>query len=246
MLSPRVIPCLLLDYDRLVKTSGFAAPVYLGDPLHAVRIFQEKGAGELMILDRSASKLGPSFALLHTLARHCRLPLTYGGGIRSLEDMKQLCALGIDKVSLNTLAHTDPACVSRAAALFGSQSIVVSIDVRLEKDGTYRVYTHNGHRRTAHDPVSYARRMQEAGAGELLLQSIDRDGAMHGYDRELIRSVSAAVTIPVIAVGGAGTVDHVSEALRAGASAAAAGSLFVFCGDKKAVLLNFPSRFARV
>ena len=244
MLPPRVIPCLLLRKQGLVKTIRFQNPTYVGDPTNAVRIFNDKEVDELVFLDIAASSDGqpPQFELLARMTSECFMPLCYGGGVRTIADMHRLFTLGIEKVSLNTEAAKRPEFVREAANIFGSSSIVVSIDVRRRILGRYEVVTSGGRQRTGLDPVAFAIRMQEMGAGELLLTSVERDGTGTGYDLELVKSVSSAVSVPVIACGGAGSVRDLVRAVReGGASAAAAGSLFVFHGPHRAVLITYPS-----
>jgi cyclase len=244
MLFPRVIPCLLLRGRGLVKTRRFADPVYVGDPINAIRIFNEKEVDELMLLDiaASAERRGPDLRLLSQVTSECFMPLAYGGGITSTEQMSELFALGIEKVVLNRAAFENAEVVRAGAERFGSQSIVVSIDVRRRLWGGYRVFARNGTQDTGHEPVAFARLMRDLGAGELLLTSIDHDGMREGYDLDLIRSVSSVVDIPVVASGGAGSTADLQKAVEAGASAAAAGSLFVFQGRHRAVLISFPAR----
>jgi cyclase len=243
MVRTRVIPCLLLKNLGLVKTVRFKHPTYVGDPINAVRIFNDKEVDELVFLDITATleRRPPPFELIGKIASECFMPFCYGGGIRRLEHVTQLFTLGVEKVALNSTAAENPRFVNEVASIAGSQSVVVSIDVKRNLFGRYRVYTHSGTTRTENDPVDYARRMQDSGAGEILLTSIDRDGTMTGYDLELIQRVSAAVTLPVVACGGASQIGDFVAAIDAGASAAAAGSLFVFTGKHRAVLINFPA-----
>jgi cyclase len=244
MLKTRVIPCLLLKNEGLVKTVRFKQPKYVGDPINAVKIFNEKEVDELVFLDITATieNRKPPIKLISEIATECFMPFCYGGGIRSLEDVAELIKLGVEKVAINTHAVENPSLISRVAERFGNQSVVVSIDVKKNLFGKYRVYTHGGRRASKHDPVEFAVRMQELGAGELFLNSIDRDGTMEGYDVDLIKRVSEAVSIPVIACGGAGSLDDFTEAVkRGGASAVSAGSLFVFQNKNRAVLITYPS-----
>jgi len=244
MLKTRVIPCLLLRNFGLVKTIRFKDPKYLGDPINIVRIFNEKAVDELMFLDIAATveNRRPSFQLLEKIASECFTPFSYGGGIRNLEDMKILFKIGVEKVVVNSYTVENPTFVRSAADLFGSQSVVVSVDVKRNQWGKYEVFTHSGQKATGLDPVKYARDMEEQGPGELLLTSIDLDGTMAGYDLELIKRVSSAVSIPVVACGGAGSLEHLRQAVKqGGASAVAAGSLFVFHGPHRAVLINYPT-----
>lgn len=244
MLKTRVIPCLLLRNLGLVKTVRFKDPKYLGDPINIVKIFNDKEVDELVFLDITATveHKKPPFELLAKITSECFMPLCYGGGVRGLEDMKTLFGLGIEKVAVNSYAVETPAFIKAAADLFGSQSVIASVDVKQNLLGRYEVFTYGGRRRTGLDPVKFAVKMEKYGAGELLLNSIDRDGTMQGYDLELIRRVSGAVSIPVVACGGAGKVqDLVDVTEKGGASAAAAGSLFVFQGPRRAVLISYPS-----
>lgn len=242
---PRVIPCLLLHDGGLVKTRQFASPRYVGDPINAVRIYNEKEVDELVFLDITATKEGrpPGFELVAAIASECFMPFCVGGGIRQLSQIESLLRLGVEKVAINTIAAEKPDFVEAAARRFGSQSIVVSIDVKRALFGAYSVYSRGGTKNVNVKPETYARRMQELGAGEVLLTSIDRDGTAKGYDLELTGSVTAAVTIPVVACGGAGSMDDLAAVTKeAGASAAAAGSLFVYHGRHRAVLISFPAR----
>lgn len=244
MIRPRVIPALLLKGQGLVKTVRFKDPRYLGDPINIVRIFNDKEVDELIFLDITATpdQRRPAFELLGKITSECFMPLGYGGGIRSLDDVKMLLGLGVEKVILNTAAVERPELVSEVAAYAGSQAVVVSMDVKRSLLGKYEVFTHCGTKGTGLDPVRHAQEMERRGAGELFVNSIDRDGTMQGYDLDLVRRVAEAVDIPLVACGGAGKVEHLAEAIRAGASAAAAGSLFVFQGPLRGVLIRYPSR----
>lgn len=243
MLQTRVIPSLLMSDRRLIKTVKFKKPIYLGDPINTVRIFNDKFVDELILLDIGATRKSaePDYAYLESIASQCFMPLGYGGGVTSAEQVRRLLSLGIEKVAINSAAVSDPELITRAADLAGSQSIVVSIDVKTDWRGRYEVRTHNGQRKTKLDPAEFAIEAENRGAGEILLNSIDQDGQMNGYDLKLIEHVSKAVSIPVVACGGAGRVEHFSKAVHeGGASAVAAGSMFVFSGPHKAVLINFP------
>jgi len=245
MLKTRVIPCLLLRNNGLVKTVKFKDPKYVGDPINAVKIFNDKEVDELVFLDITATNenRGPAFKVISEIASECFMPLGYGGGIRTMDDIQRIFALGVEKVIINSSAHSNPSLVSAAAASFGSQSIVVSMDVKKNFFGKYTVHTCSGTKSTSTGPVEYARKMVELGAGELIVNSIDRDGTMGGMDTNLIAMVTAAVNIPVVACGGAGTIEHLHEAVsRGGASAVAAGSMFVFQGKHRAVLISYPER----
>ena len=244
MLIPRVIPCLLLRDSGLVKTVKFKNPKYLGDPINIVKIFNEKEVDELVILDIMATVVGkrPQFELLEEVVSEAFMPVAYGGGLRKIEDVKTLLGLGIEKVVINSHAVENPTFVRDVADFGGNQSVVASIDTKKNFWGQYRCYTHCGHKSTDLNPVELAIKMESMGAGELLLNSIDRDGTMKGYDLDIIRQVSTRVNIPVVACGGARTVDDLESAVKkGGASAAGAASMFVFQGPHRAVLISYPS-----
>jgi cyclase len=247
MLQTRVIPCLLLKDGGLVKTVRFSKPTYVGDPINAVKIFNDKQADELMLLDITASvrQKPPDFRLLQDIANEAFMPLGYGGGVRTDDDLRRILKIGFEKIVINTAAAADPAFLRRASGLVGCQSVVVSVDVKKKLFGGYEVCTHSGTRGTGIDPVTFAKSAQDNGAGEIIVNSIDRDGTMSGYDIALLKLVSAAVTIPVVALGGASSVADFAQAVhQGGASAVAAGSLFVFHGKHRAVLINYPERSA--
>ena len=245
MLKTRVMPCLLLRNAALVKTIQFKDPGYIGDPINAIRIYNEKEVDELIFLDIGATTEGkkPPFKIIENIASECFMPVAYGGGVRDIADVKQIFSLGIEKISLNSYVVENPQFVRQVADTFGAQSVVVSIDVKKKLFGRYEVRTHGGRKSTGLDPVSFAVEMEKMGAGEILLTSIDRDGTMQGYDIDLIKLVTSAVGIPVIASGGAGKVEDFGKAVKeGGASAVAAGSMVVYYGRNRAVLINFPSR----
>jgi cyclase len=245
MIRPRVIPALLLKGQGLVKTVKFKDPKYLGDPINIVKIFNDKEVDELIFLDITATneKRRPPFEMLGKITSECFMPLGYGGGIRELDDVKTLLSLGIEKVILNTVAVENPAFVTEVADYAGSQAVVVSMDVKKGFLGKYEVVTHSGKTGAGLDPVRHALEMEKRGAGELFVNSIDRDGTMQGYDLDLVRRVADAVNIPMVACGGAGNIQHLAEAIQqGGASAAAAGSMFVFQGPLRGVLISYPSQ----
>lgn len=245
MIRPRIIPSLLLRGTGFVKTTRFAEPRYLGDPINILRIFNEKEVDEIVVLDIAATpnNAEPNYELLRDLAGECFMPLAYGGGIRNLDQISRILQLGVEKVVINTAAVTRPEFIREAAQLAGSQSVVASIDTKRTLFGGHEVVTQCGKIRTGLDPVELAKTLEDRGIGEILLNSIDRDGTMSGYDLRLIRRVAGAVKIPVIAAGGAGSVTDIRQAFVEGrASAAAAGSLFVYTGPYKAVLINVPSQ----
>ena len=244
MIKPRVIPALLLKGQGLVKTVKFKEPKYLGDPINIVRIFNDKEVDELVLLDITATpeKRGPQFDLLKNIASEAFIPLAYGGGIRSMDDVKKLLSIGIEKLIMNTSAMETPSLVREVADHAGSQAAVVSMDVKKGLLGKYEIFTHCGQKKTGLDPVKHAVEMERRGVGEIIINSIDRDGTMQGYDIDLVRKVADAVRVPVVACGGAGNLSHVSEVIKQGhASAAAAGSIFVFQGPLRGVLISYPT-----
>ena len=245
MFRPRIIPVLLLKDLALVKSVRFRAHKYIGDPINAVRIFNELKADELVFLDIQASREARLISLdfVRNVGEEARMPFAVGGGIGSLDDIRSVIAAGAEKVVINTKAGLDPEFIRRAADEFGSTTIVVCIDVKRKLFKGELAWVLAGSCPTRFGPEELAVLMQQMGAGELIIQSIERDGTMTGYDLELIRSVSSAVTIPVIALGGAGGKNDLIEAYtKAGANALAAGSMFVFQDEKRGVLINYPER----
>ncbi|MFH1005705.1 MAG: AglZ/HisF2 family acetamidino modification protein [Bacteroidota bacterium] len=240
----RVIPTLLLKDNGLVKTRCFKNEVYIGDPINAVKIFNEKEIDEIIILDIDATiqSRGPDFAKIADIAGECFMPLCYGGGITTIEEIKKLFFIGIEKISLNTSAVKNPQLISQASKLFGSQSVVISIDVKKKNFDKYYVFINRGKTNTKKEAVAFAKEMEDRGAGEILLTSIGREGTFTGYDWELIQKVSQVVNIPIIACGGAKDADDFVTAVKYGASAVAAGSMFVFKGKLRGILINFPSQ----
>jgi cyclase len=230
MLKTRVIPTLLYRDFGLVKGVGFDTRRQIGGALQAIKVYNLRGVDELIFVDVTATQQGrtPDLALVDELADDCFMPLTVGGGVRAVEHIGQLLDVGADKVSIGSAAVDDPGLVEAGAIRYGAQCIVASIDYRIDADGDARVWTHSGTRSTTHDPVTVARRLEDAGAGEILLTCIDRDGTMAGYDLETTRLVCDAVRIPVIASGGAGAYEHMAEAVECGAAAVAAASIFHF------------------
>ncbi|MGP1665781.1 MAG: AglZ/HisF2 family acetamidino modification protein [Rhodanobacter sp.] len=247
MLRPRIIPCLLVHQGGLVKTVEFKNPKYVGDPINAVKIFNEKEADELVVLDIDATVNGvePDYRMIANLAAECRMPLCYGGGVRTPEQAKKIIALGVEKVAMSAAAVEDASLITRTAEAVGRQSVVVVLDVR-KKTGLfangYEVFTRNGNMAHNTDPFELARQMQAAGAGEIVINSIDRDGQMKGYDLSLAASMRQTLRIPLTFLGGAGS-HHDIEALfcACGVVGASAGSLFVFKGPYRAVLINYPT-----
>ena len=240
---PRIIPTLLIDDRDLIKTIQFNKRTYLGDPVNAVKIFNRKGIDELSILDIGASRNNrePDYELLSDIASEAFMPLSYGGGVKSVEQIHKLLAIGYEKVVLNTALIEKPELITEAAEKFGSQSIVASIDAKKVGEG-YRCHIYDGSKEIDINPVDLAKKAEELGAGEILINSIDNDGMMKGYDTKLVRMVSDAVGIPVTAIGGAGGVGDLKKVLSEGhAHAAAGGSMFVYYGRLKAVLITAPS-----
>ncbi len=242
MLKHRVIPCLLLHNGGLVKTHRFSKPKYVGDPINAIRIFNEKEVDELMVLDISASKekREPTYALIEEFASECFMPLCYGGGIRSLEQARRLFGLGVEKICLQTAALDDPSLITRIAEQFGSQSVLVSIDVKKSWRGKDELYAAARGKTLAQPWMDFMKTAIAAGAGEVVLNAVDRDGVMRGMDLELIHKASAAAPVPLIAVGGVGSLADIKSGVQAGASAISAGAFFVFHGPHRAVLITYP------
>jgi len=247
MLRPRIIPCLLVHKGGLVKTQAFKDPKYVGDPINAVRIFNEKEADELMVLDIDATvnKVAPDFGLIAKLAAECRMPLCYGGGVTTAEQAARIVDMGVEKVAISAAAIAKPALLTEIAAAVGRQSVVAVLDVR-KRTGLfskgYEVCTHNSKKVHKFDPVALAKQFQDAGAGEIVINSVDRDGLMQGYDLELAAQFKQALEVPVTFLGGAGSLDHLGELIaKLGVVGAAAGSLFVFKGKYRAVLINYPT-----
>jgi len=246
MLRPRIIPCLLVHDKGLVKTVRFSSPKYVGDPVNAVKIFNEKEVDELIVLDidATANRAEPNYVMIRNLAAECRMPLCYGGGVRSVEQAVRIIKLGVEKIAVSAGAVEEPRLVSRIAEYVGRQSVVVVLDVRRDpKTGAYEVWTHNSTKNSHRDPAELAAEVEALGAGEITVNSIDRDGVMEGYDIALARHVREAVSVPMTVLGGAGSLKDLELLVKElGILGVAAGSLFVFKGVYKAVLINYPSR----
>ena len=252
MLDKRIIPCLLLSGGMFVKTIQFNNPRHIGEPIYAIKIFNDYEVDELLIVNIDPSRellkgsgqvTDPSYDLISKISDESCMPVSYGGGIRTIDQIQRLFRAGIEKVCICTEAVTRPEFIREASSTFGSQSIVVAIDVKKNDTGAYEVWSHGGGVCSGYDPVSFALLMREMGVGEILVNAIDRDGMMGGYDIGLISSISSKVDVPVIALGGACSYSDFVSALRdGGAQAAAAGSLFVYFGKKRAVLINYPDR----
>jgi len=239
----RIIPALLLMNDGLYKTIQFKNPSYVGDPINCVKIFNEKEADELVLLDISASrnKKPISYKKISEIAGEAFMPMAYGGGIQSFDDAKKVFDAGFEKVIINSTAATNPGLLGSIAAVYGRQAVVASIDVKPNWLGKFKVFTYSGTHNTNISPDVYVKQMEEAGAGEILLQAIHKDGTWSGYDISLVKMVSDAVNIPVVACGGAGSINDFKLAITEGhASAVAAGSMFVFQKKGMGVLISFP------
>lgn len=245
MLRSRIIPCLLLQNGGLVKTRRFAEPKYLGDPVNTVRILNEKHVDELVLFDIDATmrRSEPDYNLIRALAAECRMPLCYGGGVTRVDQIEKIIMLGVEKVCLGSAAST-PDLLDQAVQRVGSQSIVAVIDIKKSGLlGGYHVFTHNGTRKLSRSPIDLAKDYESAGVGEIIINSIDRDGTMKGYDYDLIDSIRARINLPMTVLGGAGSLDDVSSLIqRYGLIGAGAGSIFVFKGKYRAVLIQYPQR----
>jgi cyclase len=244
-IQPRVIPVLLLKNTGLYKTEKFKDPKYVGDPTNAIRIFNEKEVDEMIFLDINATldNKSPNLEILKDIASECFMPLCYGGGIKNVQMMRDILNVGVEKVAINTEAFRNPKLINDASDYFGSSTIVVSIDAKKDIFGKYHVYINGGKEKTKKDPVSWAKEVESRGAGEILINSIDKDGTLSGYDLKLTQAVTEAVNIPVIACGGASNLDDMYQAVSVGgASAVAAGAMFVFQGKHRAVLITYPTQ----
>jgi cyclase len=244
MLRPRIIPCLLVKNKGLVKTVKFDNPKYVGDPINAVRIFNEKQTDELMVIDIDASveNKEPDYKMIENWASECRMPLCYGGGIKTADQAKRIFSLGVEKVAISSAAIQNPNLITEIADQVGSQSVVVVIDVKKKLLGGYEVYTNNGRKSTGKDPFELAKTFEEKGAGEIVINSIDNDGMMKGYDLPLVEKIRSKITLPLTVLGGAGKLNDIGLLInKFGIIGAAAGSLFVFKGVYKAVLINYPN-----
>ncbi|RZS99292.1 AglZ/HisF2 family acetamidino modification protein [Aquimarina brevivitae] len=246
MLRSRIIPCLLVRNKGLVKTVQFKDSKYVGDPINAVKIFNEKEVDELMVLDIDATKENrkPDFKMIQNLANESRMPLCYGGGVKTVEDAKQIIHLGAEKVALSSSIINNPDLIADIAAAVGVQSVIAVLDVKKKGlFGKYQVYTHNGTKATGKDPKELAMKFEKLGVGEIVINSIDNDGMMKGYDHKLIDVVRSCINIPMTVLGGAGSLNHIREMIKKHkVIGVAAGSIFVFKGKYKAVLINYPNR----
>jgi cyclase len=245
MLFPRIIPCLLVHKKGLVKTTKFKDPKYVGDPINAVKIFNEKEVDELIVIDIDASREGkePDYKMIENLAAECRMPFCYGGGIKTVEQAQRIFSLGVEKIAISSLAVENPTIITEIAQRVGNQSVVVVMDVKKKTfSSKYEIFINNGTKATGLDPLLFAAEMQKLGAGEIVINSIDNDGVMKGYDVSLIQKIRDVINIPMTVMGGAGSFDDIGELIKHhGIIGAAAGSLFVFKGKYRAVLINYPT-----
>lgn len=246
MLYPRIIPCLLIKDNGLVKTVNFKHPKYVGDPINTVRIFNEKEVDELMVIDIDATRgqREPNYRMIENLAAECRMPLCYGGGIKTNEQIQKIIRLGVEKVAISSAAIENPELIKASSEVIGNQSIVIIIDVKRKFfGGKYEVYTYNGQKSTGINPFELAKQMETLGAGEIVINSIDNDGLMKGYDLILVEKIRDAINIPLTVLGGAGSLKDMGQLIhKYGVIGSAAGSLFVFKGAYRAVLINYPNR----
>jgi cyclase len=248
MLRPRIIPSLLIHDNGLVKTVNFKKPKYVGDPINAVKIFNEKAVDELAIFDIDATVLGkePNYSLIERLASQSMMPLCYGGGVKTVEQAQRIFSLGIEKIALSSAVIRNPQLITQIADRVGSQSVIVVLDVKKRLLGGYEVYTHNGRKATGVNPFNFVEEAQKLGAGEIVINSIDRDGVMKGYDLELIAKIREKISLPMTVLGGAGSLKDIETVIdKHGVIGVAAGSLFVFKGPYKAVLINYPTQLEK-
>lgn len=237
----RIIPVILISNAGMVKTVRYKSPTYIGDPVNAIRIFNEKEVDEIVVLDINATRINgePNYCYIEEMASEAFMPLGYGGGIRSVPQMEKLFRIGIEKVIINSAIYHNPLLLKEASQIFGSQSVVVAIDVKKDFFGRYILYSNAGKNKENIDLIKFLEKIQENGAGEIIVNSIDRDGTMSGYDLDLISKIAEHIAVPFVALGGAGSVSHLEQATKAGASSVAAGSMFVFQGPHKAVLISY-------
>jgi len=245
MLRPRIIPCLLIHNKGLVKTVQFKEPKYVGDPINAVKIFNEKEVDELIVvdIDATAKRIEPDYHLIEKMAIECRMPFCYGGGIKTVEQAKRIFGLGVEKIAISSIAVENPSLITKIAEKVGNQSVVVVMDVK--KKGLfnkYEIFINNGLKNTGIDPIAFAVKAQKLGAGEIVINNIDNDGLMKGFDETLIKKIREVTNIPLTVMGGAGNLDDVGSIIRQhGIIGVSAGSLFVFKGKFRAVLINYPT-----
>lgn len=243
MLQKRIIPCLLLHKGGLYKTEKFKKPNYLGDPINAIKIFNEKEVDELIFLDIDVSveNKEPNYNLIDAIASECFMPLCYGGGVKTIEQMRKIYSLGVEKISLSSQAILNPNLIKEAALLFGSQSIVLTLDIKKDIWGKNKIFIKNGKKNTKIDPLDFIKKIQNLGAGELVINSIDNDGSMKGYDELFLANARQNTNLPIIALGGCGSLEHIESLFKnTGINAAACGSFFVYQGSLKGILISYP------
>ena len=248
MLRPRIIPSLLLHEKGLVKTVNFKSPKYVGDPLNAVRIFNEKEVDELAFFDIDATVFNkePDYILIEKLANQSQMPLCYGGGVKTVEQAQKIFGLGIEKIALSSSVIQNHGLVTQIADRVCSQSVIVVLDVKKKLLGGYEIYTHNGKKSTGINPIKFAKELEQLGAGEIIINSIDQDGTLKGYDLNLIDKITETISIPLTVLGGAGSLADIEKVIeKHGVIGVAAGSLFVFKGPYKAVLINYPNQLEK-
>lgn len=245
MIQKRIIPCLLLHKGGLYKTVKFKKPNYIGDPINAIRIFNEKEVDELIFLDIDATTLSkePNYKLIEDIASECFMPLCYGGGVKNIEQMKRIYSLGVEKISLSSSAVYNPSLIKEASNIFGSQSVVVTVDVKKDFFGKKKVFTHNGKKNSKLNVLDFLIKLRDYGVGEIVINSVDKEGVMGGFDYELLSEARKVMKIPLIALGGAGSLDDIGKVFReTNINAVAAGSVFVYKGALKGVLVNYPNQ----
>ena len=242
MLRNRIIPCLLIQEKKLVKTFKFRSPKYVGDYLNAIKIFNEKEVDELIVLDISASKNNekPNLKLIERFSSECFMPVCYGGGINSFDQAKEIFKLGIEKICIQTSALDDISIIKKISDFFGSQSVVISIDIKKNWLGKYKLYRSQNKKIEKLDWEVFLKNAVESGAGEILINCVDNDGTMEGMNLEIIKAASKLSTVPIISMGGVGNLRDIKNAINSGANAVAAGSFFVFQGPHRAVLISYP------
>jgi len=243
MLDPRIIPCLLVHNKGLVKTVKFKDSKYIGDPINAVKIFNEKEVDELIVIDIDATveNREPDYKMIENLANECRMPLCYGGGIKTVSQAQRILSLGVEKIAISSAVFDNPELIKEISSQVGNQSVVIIFDVKKKLFGGYEVYTHNAKNKIKSDLIELVEKVQELGAGEIIINSIDNDGMMKGYDLDLINKIKKKTSVPMTMLGGAGKLEDISQVIeKFGIIGCAAGSLFVFKGKYKAVLINYP------
>jgi len=243
MLETRIIPCLLLQEERLVKTIKFKNPIYVGDPINTIRIFNEKEVDELILIDINASKkhTQPNYSYIKQLAQECFMPLCYGGGIKSMKIADRLFEIGVEKLSIHSIIFDDFDLITKISNKYGTQSIVVSVDIKRDIFGRYKVVNSTNNKRYNFNIPFFLKKIEDAGAGEILINFVDRDGTKDGLNLDIINQLINNITIPIIICGGMNNLNEINKAVELGVSAVAAGAFFVFQGPHRAVLITYPS-----